>query len=90
MGKEAQEGRDIGIPMADSCWYLEETSTIVQSNSPSIKMNKLYYKTKKKTIWLWILGEINLPLKLGNWMSSYFYMQNFFFAIVWKKSQLFI
>ena len=27
-GREFQEGRDISIPMADSCWYLSETNKI--------------------------------------------------------------
>ena len=28
-GREFQEGGDIGIPMADSCWCLAETNTIL-------------------------------------------------------------
>ena len=28
-GKDVQEGGDIGIPMADSCWYLAEINTIL-------------------------------------------------------------
>lgn len=28
-GREAQEGGDIHIPMADSCWYMTETNTIL-------------------------------------------------------------
>ena len=43
--KEVQEGKDICIPMADSCLGLTENSKILQSNYPSIK-NKLI-KNKK-------------------------------------------
>ena len=39
-GKEVQKGKDICIPMADSCLGLTENSKILQSNYPSIK-NKL-------------------------------------------------
>ena len=28
-GREVQEGRDICIPVADSCWYLAENSKIL-------------------------------------------------------------
>ena len=31
-GREVQEGGDICIPMADSCWYLAENNKILQSN----------------------------------------------------------
>ena len=30
-GREVQEGGDICIPVADSCWYMAETSTILYS-----------------------------------------------------------
>ena len=36
-GREVQEGRDICIPVADSCWCMAETSTILKSNYPPIK-----------------------------------------------------
>ena len=32
-GREGQEGGDICIPMADSCWYMAETNTIQFSHS---------------------------------------------------------
>ena len=38
--KEVQEGGDMCVPMADSCWCMGETSTILQSNSPPIKIIK--------------------------------------------------
>ena len=28
-GKEIQEGRDVCLPVADSCWYMAETNTIL-------------------------------------------------------------
>ena len=28
-GREVQEGGDICIPVADSCWYMAETNTIL-------------------------------------------------------------
>ena len=38
-GREAQEGGDMCIPMADSCGYLTENNKLMQSNYPSIKNN---------------------------------------------------
>ena len=43
IGREVQEGGDICVPMADSCWYMAETNTILQSNYPPIK-NKYILK----------------------------------------------
>ena len=34
-GREVQEGGEICIPMADSCWYMEETNTISSVQSLS-------------------------------------------------------
>ena len=36
-GREVQEGGDILIPMADSCSYIAEANTILESNHPPIK-----------------------------------------------------
>ena len=36
-GREVQKGGNICILIADSCWCLAETNTILQSNYPSIK-----------------------------------------------------
>ena len=36
-GREVQEGGDMGIPMADSCWCVTENHKILWSNYPSIK-----------------------------------------------------
>ena len=38
--REGQEGGDIRILMADSCWCLAETNTILQRNYPLIKTLK--------------------------------------------------
>ena len=38
--REVQQGGDICIPMADSCWCMAEAITILQSNYPPIK-NKI-------------------------------------------------
>ena len=43
IGREVQEGGDICVPMADSCWYMAETNMILQSNYPPIK-NKYILK----------------------------------------------
>ena len=43
IGREVQDGGDICVPMADSCWYMAETNMILQSNSPPIK-NKYIFK----------------------------------------------
>ena len=31
-GREVHEGGDIYVPMADSCWCVAETNTILKSN----------------------------------------------------------
>ena len=36
-GKEVLEGGDICIPMADSCWCMVETNTILWISNPPIK-----------------------------------------------------
>ena len=36
-GKKVQEGGVICILMADSCWCMAETNTVMQSNYPPIK-----------------------------------------------------
>jgi len=36
-GSEVQKGRDICIPMADSCWGLTKNNKILESNYPLIK-----------------------------------------------------
>ena len=35
-GREAQEGGEMGVPMADSCWCMTEIHKILYSNYPSI------------------------------------------------------
>ena len=45
-GMEIQEEGNICIPIADSCWSMAETNTILCSNYPQLKINKL---KKKKT-----------------------------------------
>ena len=40
-GKEVEEGSNICIPVADSCWCMTETSTTLQSNYPPVKFKKL-------------------------------------------------
>lgn len=42
---EAQDGGDMGVPMAGSCWCLTENNKILLSNYPSIKKY-----IKKKTL----------------------------------------
>ena len=49
VGREVQEGGDIHIPMADSCWWMAETNTILQSNYPTIK-NTIYF-LKREIMW---------------------------------------
>ena len=34
--KSTEKGVDICIPMADSCWYMAETNTILWNNYPPI------------------------------------------------------
>ena len=49
-GREMQEGGDICIPMADSCWYLAENNKILQSNYPSIKITNNFKKVSKSYV----------------------------------------
>ena len=43
--RKVQEEGDVCIPMADSCCYMAETNTVLQSNYPLIKNN--FLKRKK-------------------------------------------
>ena len=43
-GMEVQEERDICIPIADLCWPVAETNTILCINYPQLKINKLKKK----------------------------------------------
>ena len=36
-GRKFQEGGDMCVPMADSCWCVAETNTILRSNHPPVK-----------------------------------------------------
>ena len=38
-GREVQEGQDLYIPRADSCWSMAETNTTLQNNYPPTKNN---------------------------------------------------
>ena len=40
-GRESPEGGNIGIPAADSCWWMAETNTTLQSNYPSIRNKQI-------------------------------------------------
>ena len=42
-GGTVQEGEDICIPMADWCWCVTETNTILRSNCPLIIVFFLYF-----------------------------------------------
>ena len=43
-GGEVQEGGNMCMPMADSCWYLAENNKILYSNYPSIKNKWIKFK----------------------------------------------
>ena len=45
LGRKVQEGGDICISMADSCWYMEENNTTCKAIILKLKINK-YTKTK--------------------------------------------
>ena len=47
--REAQEGEDICIHIADSLYYTAETNTALQSNYTPIKKIKYNSKTNKQT-----------------------------------------
>ena len=40
-GRDAQVGGDMGTPMADACWCLVDTNTVLWSNYPSIKNKEI-------------------------------------------------
>ena len=46
-GREAQEGGDMCIPMADSCHHMAETNTTLKSNYPPTKTT-IFFKLKKQ------------------------------------------
>ena len=46
-GREAQEGGDICIPMADSYWYTAETNAVCKAIILQLKINKNFLKVKK-------------------------------------------
>ena len=41
--KEVQEGGDICIPIADSCWCMAKTNTTLLSNYPPIKNELVFF-----------------------------------------------
>ena len=41
-------GRRLRISMADSCWWMAETNTILQSNYPSTKDKQIFFKKGEK------------------------------------------
>ena len=45
--REAQEGGDMCIPMADSCRHMAETNTTLKSNYPPTKTT-IFFKLKKQ------------------------------------------
>ena len=51
-GRGVQNGGDICIPMADSCWGLRESNKILYSNDPSVK-NKLIKNKRNNGINPW-------------------------------------
>ena len=67
--REVQQGGDICIPMADSCWCMAETITILQSNYPPIK-NKI----KKNKI-----------LQLFSFMVGLWMIYIYFFVLLSKS-----
>ena len=75
-GRRVQEGGDIQIPTTDSCWWMAETNTLLQSNYLSIK-NKQEKKSKKLSISV-LLGVrkasfadmIDYSMAIGDWTQS--------------------
>ena len=60
VGREAQEGRDVYILMADSWWCVAETNTTLESNYPPIEK-------KKKDLPSWITPEMEFSGCKGAW-----------------------
>ena len=58
-----QEGGDLCIPMADSCWYLAETNKTLQSNYLSIRKWISKKNIGKKSQDIWKYSEV--PLRLS-------------------------
>ena len=59
-GREVQEGGDICIPVADSCWYMAETNAILKSNYPPITFSRGYSQPRDGTQVSHIAGD-SLP-----------------------------
>ena len=53
-GREVQEGRDTGQPMADACGCLAETHTILQRDYPSMRNTQM--QLSSRTLWEWVGG----------------------------------
>ena len=65
--RKIQEGGDICIPMADSCWCTAETNAIWQSNYPPIK-NRFF---KKEKIFIKMLGiRVTFPIVFKNYINT--------------------
>ena len=58
--KACQEGRDINMPTADSCWYVPETNTI--GKQPWIFIGRTNAEAEAKILWpsdakSWLTGK---------------------------------
>ena len=88
-GREVQEGRDIGIPMPDSCWCLAETNTILLTNYLSIKNKWIeLLKNHRKHIET-IKKEKNLTHKSASFRVSFHFpicVYHFTFLKTWQVS----
>ena len=83
-GRFRREGRIIPAPAAYSCWYMAETSTVLQSNYPPIK-NKLHFKRIIKWNFQSLLKILLIPDydSLPHLLRIYLSLLAFIFAY-WK------
>ena len=66
MGREVQEGGAICIPMADSCWYLTESSKkaiLLQLKKQLIKKTETSSEATRMQLEIIILSEVSLKEK---------------------------
>ena len=64
-GREVQERGEMCIPLADSCWYMVETNTVLQSNYPPIKNNKLKKSQTRYLLLASLLASYGLQQSLA-------------------------
>ena len=64
-GREVQEGGDLCIPMADSCWYMQKPTQHYKAVILQLKINKFFKKLYNHAINLGLLDARTIVLSRG-------------------------